>query len=104
MILHINNQEFDTEDIRNLTITNTSVLIETEEDFYTVRYHKREDIQEALDYQHFKELTRGELQQAVNTIILTCEFFLNSKEQCSLCPLQRFEGCVFTTIPLDWRT
>ena len=104
MIITICDKLFDTEEIRDLTITNTSVLIDTEEDFYTLRYTHEEDIQDALNYQHFKELTRGELQQAVNTIIFVCEFFLNSKTQCYMCPLQKEEGCVFTTIPLEWRT
>ena len=103
MILTICNQTFDTDIIKELTVTNTSVLIGTENDFYTIRYTNKDDIQDALNYQHFKELTRKELQQAVTTIILVCEYFINSKTQCNLCPLQRAEGCVFTTIPIDWR-
>ena len=104
MIITICDKYFDTEKIRDLTITNTSVLIDTEDDFYTLRYTDREDIQDALNYQYFKELTRGELQKAVNTIIFVCEFFINSKTQCYMCPLQKQKGCIFTTIPLDWRT
>ena len=103
MIITICNKEFETQEIRSIKITSSKVFIDTEEDYYELRWITYEDIKAAEDYLRFKELTRKELLDAVNIIMITCDHFLNEKEQCSLCPLQKRNGCVFTCIPLEWR-
>lgn len=103
MYINICNKTFETNEIINLIIRNNKVLIDTEEDFYELRYSNKEDIREAEEYLKFKSITRNELLNAVNTIIVVCEYFINSKDQCEDCPLQRKEGCIFTTIPIEWR-
>ena len=97
------NQVFDTEVINNITITNSKVLIDTDEDFFELRYTYEEEIIAAKNYLKFKELTRKELLNAVNIIIMTCDYFINNKEQCVPCPLHKRNGCVFTCIPIEWR-
>ena len=104
MLLNICNQEIDTKDIKNITLTGTAVLIDTEEEYYSLRYTDRNEVKDAELWLKFYELTRKELMQAVNTIMITCDYFINQKEQCSECPLQKKEGCVFTHIPIEWRT
>lgn len=103
MIIRICEREFDTQTINDITITSSEIMIDTEEEYYMLRYYSEEDIKEAKEFLKFKELTRKELLNAVNIIILTCDYFINNKEQCSACPLQKKNGCVFTNIPIEWR-
>ena len=58
MIITICDKYFDTEKIRNLTITNTSILINTKKNFYTLHYTNKKNIQNTLNYQYFKKLTK----------------------------------------------
>ena len=103
MKITICQQEFDTEEIRSLQITSSKVFIDTEDEYYELRWYKEEDIKAAEEYLRFKELTRKELLDAVNTIMITCDYFINEKEQCKPCPLQKRNDCVFTCIPIEWR-
>lgn len=103
MIITICNQEFDTNDIKDIFITDIKVMVHTTDDFYDIRYSNEEQIKEARNYLKFKELTRKELLQAVNVIITTCDYFISEKEQCAPCPLKKAQGCIFNYIPKDWR-
>lgn len=103
MIITICDRKFDTEDIKSINIRENKVFVETKDDFFNFRYTDHEEIREAEDYLNFERLTEKELQKAVMTIILVCEFFLNQKEQCVPCPLKKKEGCLFNYLPIDWR-
>ena len=103
MILTICNYQFDTDDIKSIDIRESKVFVETKEDFFNLRWTDPEEIQEAQEYLKFEKLTEKELQQAVMTIILVCDYFLNRKEQCAPCPLKKQQGCIFSYLPIDWR-
>ena len=104
MIITVCGREFETSEIEYLKIHERTVFITTAEDCYEYRYTKEEDIQEAKNYLKFQKITRKELLDAVNIIMITCDFFINEKEQCIPCPLKKKEGCIFGRIPIDWRT
>lgn len=103
MIITICNKQFDTQEIKSIDIRESKIFVETKDDFFNFRWTEQEEIQEAKDYLKFEELTEKELHEAVTTIILVCEFFLNQKEQCIPCPLKKKEGCLFNYLPIDWR-
>lgn len=103
MIITICNQQFNTNEIKDICIRENNVLIDTEDDYFNLRYTKEEEIKEAKAFLQFKEMTRKELLDAVNIIMITCDFFLNRKEQCAPCPLKKKEGCIFDYTPIDWR-
>ena len=103
MIITICNYQFDTDDIKSIDIRENKVFVETKEDFFNFRWKNPEEIQEAQEYLNFEKLTEKELQQAVMTIILVCDYFLNKKEQCAPCPLKKQQGCIFSYLPIDWR-
>lgn len=103
MYIKICNQIFDTNEINSITITETKVLIDTKEEFYNLRWCNEEEITEARNYLKLQQLTKTELLNAVNIIIIVCNYFLSTKEQCEPCPLKKKNGCVFTTIPNEWR-
>lgn len=103
MIITICNKQFDTEKIQSLSITSTNVLIDTEDNFYNLRWTHEESIQEARNYLKFQKLQKQELMDAVILIMTVCEYFINSKTQCANCPLKRKQGCIFYSIPIDWR-
>ena len=102
MQITICNQLFDTNDIKDITIKDGRIFIDTDEEYYNLRWHRKEDIEEAEQYLRFKTLTRKELMDAVNIIMITCDYFINTKEQCAPCPLKKKQGCVFNYIPIDW--
>jgi len=103
MIVNICNRPFDSKEIEDITIRNNKIFIETKEDFIEIRYTKEEEIQEARDFLNFKQLTKSDLMNAVNMIILVCDHFINKKEQCEPCPLKKKHGCIFDYTPIDWR-
>lgn len=103
MILTICNKQFDTQDIKSIDIREHKVFIETYDDFFNFRWTEQEEIREAEDYLKFKKLTQEGLHEAVTTIIMVCEYFLNQKEQCAPCPLKKQQGCIFSYLPIDWR-
>ena len=103
MKITICNHQFDTENIIDLNITESSVLIDAKDDFYRLRYTQESEIIEARNYLKFKSLRKRDVMDAVMTIILICDYFINNKTQCELCPLKRNKGCIFESIPIDWR-
>ena len=104
MFITVCNQTIDVQSILSVIIKDNEVLIDTTEDFLRIKYSSLDEITELKNWQKFSTLTRAELQEALNLLYITCEFFINMKDQCTDCPLKRKEGCVFTTIPIDWRT
>lgn len=104
MIITVCNRKFNTKDIQNIRIHEGRIFITTEEDYYEMRFTREDDIKQARDYMHFQEITRKELIDAVDLIMITCDFFINEKEQCEPCPLKKREGCIFGRIPIDWRS
>lgn len=94
---------FDTKLIRGISINDTKIHIDAEDDFYSFAYRDEKEIIEAKRWLKIKETTLPELQAAVTLIITVCEEFLSQKEQCENCPLKRRKGCVFTEIPINWR-
>ena len=80
MIITICGREFETSEIEYLKIHERTVFITTAEDCYEYRYTKEEDIQEAENYLKFQEITRKELLDAVNIIMITCDFFSLTKK------------------------
>lgn len=103
MKINVCGKTIDTDTIIDVQIKPQEVFIETTLDFYRIKYHTKEDIRELTNWKHFSELTKSELIQAIEKLIITCEFFINTKEQCAICPLHKHNGCVFTSIPNDWR-
>lgn len=104
MILRIGNERISTERIKGITITSKAVLVDGVDDFWKINYRDESEIQDAINWKEFQELTRRELRKAVDTIILTCEHYINEKEMCSSCPLQNNRGCILTEIPIEWRS
>jgi hypothetical protein len=103
MIITICGIDFDTDTINYITINESKILIDTAEDFFDMHWSCEEDISAARTYLKIQELTKKELLQAVDTIVMICDYFINSKDQCAPCPLQKRNGCVFTCIPIEWR-
>lgn len=103
MIITVCNQQFDTKDIKMLDIKEGRVFIETEEDFFNIRYTSADEIEEAKNYLKFQTLTRKQLIDAVEIIMITCDYFINEKEQCTPCPLKKKKGCIFGQVPIEWR-
>lgn len=103
MYLTIAGKQFKTDDIRGIVIKEDEIFLDTTDNFHRIRYSNEEEIVEAKTWLKFHNLNKTELIEAIHLLILTCEFFINTKEQCKLCPLSKKDGCVFTSIPIDWR-
>lgn len=105
MKLNISGRIFDTEEIRELSIRENQreVFVTTYNDFYRIKYRSQKDIQDVIYYQKLSELTTKDIHNAMYVLIMTCEFFINSKEQCKLCPLNKNTYCILQTIPNNWR-
>ena len=105
MLIEVCGKKFNTEDIRELVIREQvqKVFVDTTEDFYELRYTNENEIKEAKSYLRFNQITRTELIDAVNIIIMVCDHFINKKEQCEPCPLKKKEGCIFSYLPIEWR-
>ena len=103
MEITICNKKFNTESIKGLSITENAVLIDAVDDFYRLRYTNENEILDAKTYLKFEKLKKEELMDAVRIIIITCDYFINSKTQCESCPLKRSQGCVFNSNPIEWR-
>lgn len=104
MEIRICNRIYDTSTIRNLNIANGQVFIDTETDYEVLRYHNDEDIRQAKLWLELSTINRTTIMSCVDTLIMVCEHFINSKEQCLMCPLKKSRGCIFTTIPMNWRS
>ena len=103
MKITICNKSFDTDQINDIIITPNNVLIDANDDFYKLKYSNESEIDEAKTYLKFKSLRKTDLIEAVMILITTCDYFINSKSQCELCPLKRKKGCIFHSNPIDWR-
>lgn len=103
MYITVCDKQFPIETILNIKITDSKVFIETTDDFFDLRYTSEEQLQEAKGWLKIKDITLSELREAVTLIITVCTIFINTKEQCYQCPLKKRNGCVFSTIPLNWR-
>ena len=105
MLLHISNRVFDTEDIHELSIREQrkEVFISTKDDFYRIKYRSEREIADAIYWKKLSDITTKDLHNAIYMLIITCDYFINSKNQCLGCPLYRNQKCILTTIPNNWR-
>ena len=78
-------------------------MIDTTEDFFIIPYKKESDIRDAILWKRLQELTLKDLQDAIEIIISVCDSFINSKSQCTDCPLHNNKGCMLQKIPMDWK-
>lgn len=102
MIITVCGKPIDAQNILSVIIKEHEVLIDTPEDFLRIKYSSEDEIIELKNWKRFSELTKAELIEALNLLYITCEFFINTKDQCNGCPLKRKDGCAFTSIPIDW--
>lgn len=105
MKLNIVGRVFDTDEIKELLIkeNNKEVFVTTEEDFYRIRYRTESEIEDVIYWKKLENITTKDVTEAVYTLIITCEYFINSKHQCKDCPLKKNTNCLFFDIPYNWR-
>ena len=106
MKLHIAGQDFDSEEIRELSIREQQreVFVTTQDDFFRIKYRSKNEIEDAYYWKELSNITFHDLNKAVFLIITVCDYFINSKEQCTNCPLRKkYTKCIFSTIPNNWR-
>lgn len=105
MKLRISGRIFDTEEIHELSIRESQreVFVSTKDDFYRIKYRSEKDIEDVIYWKKLSEITTKDLHNALYIIMLTCEFFINSKDQCTNCPLFKHNQCSLITIPYNWR-
>lgn len=105
MILNIAGRLFDTEDIHELLIkeNNREVFVTTSEDFYRIRYRSEREIEDVIYWKKLENITTKDVSEAMYILIITCEYFINSKHQCENCPLKKNTKCIFLDIPYNWR-
>lgn len=105
MLLRISGRIFDSTEIHELSIREKQreVFITTKNDFYRVKYRSEKDIEDALYWSKLSEITTKDLHNALYLLLITCEYFINSKDQCKDCPLNKNNHCLIMTIPVNWR-
>ena len=105
MRINISNHVFDTEDIRELSIREDrrEVFVTTQEDFYRIRYRNERDIADVIYWKSLSNITTKDLHEAMYILVITCDYFINSKEQCNNCPLHKNTKCILSDIPMNWR-
>lgn len=105
MKLNIAGRVFDSEDIYELTIRENQkeVFVTTEDDFFRIKYRSKRDIEDVIYWKKLSDITTQDLHNAIYILIITCEFFINSKTQCLECPLYKNNQCSLLTIPNNWR-
>ena len=105
MKLNIAGRIFDTEEIIEATIRedNREVFITTEEDFFRIKYRSAEQISDLYFWKRMANVTVKDLHNAIYLLTMTCDYFINSKEQCHGCPLYKNDICLLLTIPNNWR-
>ena len=105
MKLRIGNRIFETEEVNEITIREQQreVFVTTNEDFYRFKYRSEEEIKDVIYWKKLQNITTTDIHNAVYTLIITCDYFINSKLQCKECPLYKHEHCILTTIPNNWR-
>ncbi len=105
MKLKIGNRIFDTEEVNEITIRNDrrEVFITTNDDFFRFKYRSEKEIEDVLYWKEMQNVTTKDLHRALYLLIMTCDYFVNSKFQCKKCPLHKYETCILTIIPNNWR-
>lgn len=105
MKLNISGRIFDTDEVNEISIRKArrEVFITTNEDFYRIRYRSEKDIADVIYWKKLSDITTKDLHNAIYIIMLTCDYFINSKEQCKGCPLYKHDRCSLMTIPQNWR-
>ena len=105
MKLRIGNRVFDTEEVNEITIREQQreVFITTDDDFYRFKYRSEEDIRDIIYWKKLTNITTSDIHNAIYMLIITCDYFINSKLQCKECPLYKHNRCLLTTIPNNWR-
>ena len=105
MIITICGKNFNTDNIISLHINESTnrVFIDTDDDFFNLIYRSEEDIVDARRWIKLQTLTLHDLHEAMHVIVSTCNYFINTSNQCALCPIKRSHGCFFLTIPNNWR-
>ena len=105
MKLRIGNRVFDTEEVNEITIREQQreVFITTDDDFYRFKYRSEEDIRDIIYWKKLTNITTSDIHNAIYMLIITCDYFINSKDQCKGCPLYKHDRCLLTTIPNNWR-
>ena len=105
MILHIVNRVFDTDEIHELSIRESQkeVFVSTGDDFYRIKYRSEEEIADVIYWKKLSDITTKDLHNAIYILMITCDYFINSKDQCLGCPLYKNNKCSLMTIPNNWR-
>ena len=105
MKLNISGRIFDTEDIRELSIRENQkeIFVTTDEDFFRIKYRTKRDIEDVIYWNSLSNITTKDLHEALYLIVITCDYFINSKEQCKNCPLKKNTKCILSDIPHNWR-
>lgn len=105
MKLRIVDRIFDTDEVHEISIREQQreVFVTTNDDFYRIKYRSEKDIEDVIYWKKLSNITTKDLHNALYTIIITCDYFINSKNQCIECPLFKHEQCILTTIPNNWR-
>ena len=105
MKLDIAGQVFDTDEVNEISIRETrkEVFISTNDNFYRIKYQSEKDIADVIYWKKLGDITSKDVHNAVYILMITCEFFINSKYQCEGCPLHKHKTCMLMTIPNNWR-
>ena len=105
MKLNIAGRIFDTEEVSEISIRESQkeVFVTTNEDFYRIRYRSEKDIADVIYWKKLSKITTKDLHNAIYIIMITCDYFINSKNQCLGCPLHKHDRCSLMTIPNNWR-
>lgn len=105
MRLNIAGRIFNTEEITEISIKEArrEVFITTEDDFYRIKYRSEKDIADVIYWKKLSEITIKDLHNAIYILMITCDYFINSKNQCIECPLFKHNQCSLMTIPHNWR-
>ena len=105
MKLRIGTRVFDTEEVYEISIRESQreVFVTTQDDFFRIKYRSEEEIKDVIYWKKLTNITTADLHNAIYTLIITCDYFINSKLQCNGCPLFQHNHCILTTIPNNWR-
>lgn len=105
MLLRIREYVFDSNELLEVRLREDlkEVFVTTTDDFYRIRYRKEEDITDVRVWEKLHDLKLRDINEAVYTLKLVCDFYINTKEQCKECPLKKHMSCIFTDIPMNWK-
>lgn len=84
MILNINEYSFDSNNIIDITIRESSkrIFITTiDNKFYDISYTYEKDIQDIKTWQKFQHISYADLKDALKIITLVCDYYINSYTQ-----------------------